>query len=121
MDLVNEMVFHHQFGSGKITNQTMTRITVEFFKGHEVKKFPYPDVFETFLELNNPVMKQDIQEELRMVHKKQDLERQRREEEMERRREDEHRMMLAEKRATAKTKSSSKKSNKTAAKVKGKD
>ena len=120
MNMINETVFHRQFGSGTITDQTMTRITVEFCKEHGIKKFAYPYAFETYLELSNPVMKQNVQKDLREIHQREASERQQHAEEEVRRMETERKLLLEQKRTAAKKKSSSRKSM-TTAKEKGRD
>lgn len=121
MNMVNETVFHRQFGSGTITDQTMTRITVEFCEEHGIKKFSYPYAFENYLELSNPVMKQNVQDDLRKIHQREESDRQQHAEEEVRRLETGRQLLLEQKRTAAKVKSSAKKSKASVPKEKGKD
>lgn len=107
MNIVNEPVYHRQFGTGMITEQTATMVTVEFCEEHGTKKFLYPSAFETFLKLINPIVKQKINDELREIREREELERQRRTDEKERRQKEELRILLEQKRAAAKKRSSS--------------
>lgn len=108
MKLINEPVHHHQYGSGTITDQTMTRVTVEFCEDHGRKMFQYPYVFETFLELINPDVNQKMHEELRALHEREELERQLHTEELERNQGEKRRILQEEKRAAARKQTSSK-------------
>ena len=110
MNIVNESVRHRQFGSGTITEQTVTVVTVEFCEEHGTKKFLYPSAFETFLELSNSIVKQKMDEELREFREQEELERQRRVAEEERRQMEKRRILLEQKRTAAKKPSSPKKS-----------
>lgn len=102
MNIVNELVCHRIFGPGTITEQTVTRVTVEFCEEHGTKKFLYPTTFETFLELSNPMVKEKMDDELRVFRKYEEVERQQRAEENARRQEEERRILLEQKRKTVK-------------------
>jgi len=54
VDLTNELVTHSVFGTGKVTGQEHTRITIQFAKEIGIKQFIYPDAFEKFLKMSNP-------------------------------------------------------------------
>jgi hypothetical protein len=102
MNIVNEPVRHRQFGSGTITEQTVMMVTVEFCEEHGSKKFLYPSAFETFLELSNPIVKQKMDDKLREIREREELEQQRADEE-ERRQEEERRILLEQKRKAVKS------------------
>lgn len=61
MNLLNEKVTHNVFGNGKIVSQDETVITIDF--NEDVKRFVYPDIFETFVSLKD----QDIAASLKQV------------------------------------------------------
>lgn len=121
MNLINETVFHSQFGSGVVTEQSMTRITVKFGEEYGIKKFSYPHAFEAFLELADSVKKHNVQDELREIYLHEELERRHRAEEEERRQEADRLLLLEQKRAAAKVRSSTRKTKPPVSKVKGKD
>ena len=60
MDLTGKRVYHRGFGDGIITEQKKTTIVVTFRDG--AKMFSYPDCFQTFLEILDTDLKEDIQE-----------------------------------------------------------
>lgn len=60
MDLTGKRVNHRSFGDGVITEQKKTTIVVTFRDG--TKMFSYPDCFQTFLEILDTDLKEDIQE-----------------------------------------------------------
>ena len=60
MDLTGKRVYHRGFGDGVITEQKKTTIVVTFRDG--AKMFSYPDCFQTFLEILDTDLKEDIQE-----------------------------------------------------------
>ena len=109
MDLINKQVRHRQFGLGKISNQTMTAVTVRFCEKDGTKKFLYPSSFESFLELCDSTAKEEMDDELRLIRKRAEEERRKRAEENEKRREEEQRVLLEQKRVDAKKRSPAKK------------
>jgi hypothetical protein len=60
LDLTNELVRHYVFGQGKVTHQEITRITIQFAREIGVKQFIYPDAFEKFLIMCNPIAAQFV-------------------------------------------------------------
>lgn len=60
MDLTGKRVYHRGFGDGVITEQKKTTIVVTFRDG--AKMFSYPDCFQTFLEILDTDLKEEIQE-----------------------------------------------------------
>jgi hypothetical protein len=121
MNLINETVFHTQFGSGVVTEQTMTRITIKFGEEYGIKKFSYPHAFGAFLELADPAKKHNMQDELRELYQREEQERRQRAEVEERRLEAERQIMLEQKRASSKKKSSTRKAKMPVSIEKGKD
>jgi len=51
VNLINKEITHKVFGNGNIVEQNDSVITVNFNDG--IKKFVYPDAFETFISLND--------------------------------------------------------------------
>lgn len=102
MNVINELVYHRQFGSGTITGQTMTTVTVEFCEEYGIKKFLCPSAFESFLALCDPDVRQKMDNVLKENHEREALARQQRAEEEERNREEERRILLEQKRTAAK-------------------
>ena len=64
MDLINELVEHPVFGSGRVISQDDRRITIQFSKQTGVKRFLYPDAFEKYLNMCNPAAAQNVQADL---------------------------------------------------------
>lgn len=62
MNLTGKRVYHRKFGDGIITEQKETTIAVAFW--NETKMFSYPDCFQTFLEILDTDLKEEIQEEV---------------------------------------------------------
>ncbi|MBD7986274.1 malate synthase [Sporosarcina sp. Sa2YVA2] len=53
MNLLNEEITHKVFGEGNIVEHEDSVLTVDF--NTDIKKFVYPDAFENFLTLNDPL------------------------------------------------------------------
>ncbi|WP_210468081.1 malate synthase [Sporosarcina sp. 6E9] len=51
MNLINEEITHKVFGEGNIVDHVDSVITIEF--NEDIKKFVYPDAFQTFITLND--------------------------------------------------------------------
>jgi len=60
VNLTNELVTHSVFGTGKVTGQENTRITIQFAKEIGIKQFIYPDAFEKFLNISNPKLAKSV-------------------------------------------------------------
>ncbi len=67
MDIVNEQVQHNRFGMGRVTDQSIDVITVEFSESHTTKSFLYPSAFESFLTLCNPLLQEKQMDEIRQI------------------------------------------------------
>ena len=59
-------MLHSQFGTGTVTAQTETLLTVEF-DGSLIKKFIYPDVFLKLLRLSSPAKQDELDNELKEI------------------------------------------------------
>ena len=70
MNLINKEITHKVFGNGNIVEQNDSVITVNFNDG--IKKFVYPDAFETFISLND----QDTAKNLQKIIAEKEIERQ---------------------------------------------
>lgn len=103
MNVINELIHHQQFGSGKVTNQTMNIVTVKFRGEYGVKKFVYPNAFESYLELCNPNVKHEMNDVLLENLKQEELER------LQHIEEEERRIMLEQKPKTVRKKAAPKK------------
>lgn len=64
MTLINQRIDHKRFGEGTIVFHEKGKISVRFAANDEVKSFVYPDSFETFLKLSDPVMEKMVHKEL---------------------------------------------------------
>lgn len=62
MKLIGHEVLHKAFGKGKIIELEHDKITVEFKDG--VKQLAYPDVFEDFMKVQDPLMEKVVQKAL---------------------------------------------------------
>lgn len=67
MNIVHERVNHLKFGTGTITAQDSSTVTVKFSKEYGSKKFLYPSVFKIFLNLCNPFMNEQMSNELQLI------------------------------------------------------
>lgn len=110
MNVQNEEILHKEFGVGTIVKQTATTVTVQFGDQHGVKNFLYPSAFESYLELRNPGLKEQMSDELRLYQVRIEKERQKHLDECKRRME-ERRAAMLEKKRTSKGKSSTRKSS----------
>ena len=63
MNLLNENIKHTAFGNGQIIQQEENRVSIQFTDQDSVKKFVYPDAFETHLKLNNEALANEMREE----------------------------------------------------------
>jgi len=102
MNLTNKKVHHRQFGDGIVTGQTISKVTVQFSEEYGEKKFLYPSAFESFLTINSPALREQMDAELLAIRERLEDERRQREEEAEQRREEEKRALLKQKRGAAK-------------------
>ena len=78
MDLTNELVEHPVFGTGRVIIQDKQRINIQFSRETAIKRFIYPDAFEQFLSMYNPVAAQMVLADL--AAKKERIEEQQRKE-----------------------------------------
>jgi len=59
VNLIDEEITHKVFGEGNIIDQDESFITIDF--NEEIKKFVYPDVFETFIKLHDHDLAKSIE------------------------------------------------------------
>ncbi|NTW70895.1 MAG: hypothetical protein HGA49_01465 [Eubacteriaceae bacterium] len=95
--VLNNKVHHDKFGEGIVTDQTISKITIQFSEEFGEKKFMYPSAFESFLTMGNPALQEMIDDELRTIRKQLEAEGKQREEEAEQRRIEEQRALLKKK------------------------
>ena len=81
MNLLQQQVRHRQFGTGRVTGQQQSVITVQFDPPYGEKNFLCPAAFEQFLSLTDAQQQQLLQAELDQLHLQAELERKAREEE----------------------------------------
>jgi len=67
MNTVREQVNHTKFGAGTVIAQDTTTVTVKFSKEYGSKKFLYPSAFLSFLELLDPSIKEQMDNELQSI------------------------------------------------------
>ena len=67
MNIINEQVKHLKFGTGTVTAQDPSTVTVKFSEKYGSKKFLYPSAFKSFLELLDPSAKERMGIELQMI------------------------------------------------------
>jgi len=60
MDLINELVEHSVFGTGKVIGQDDKQITIQFPEVKGGKCFVYPDAFEKYLTMCNPSLAEKV-------------------------------------------------------------
>ena len=65
MDIQDAKVLSETFGTGTVTEQSETTVTVDF--NGEVKKFLYPSVFAEYLVAENPATQAAIQSEIASI------------------------------------------------------
>ena len=65
MDLIKEKVEHVSFGEGIILEVKEDKVYVSFQNQEDTKAFKYPEAFEKYLKVKNPVAEENILEELR--------------------------------------------------------
>lgn len=70
MEFIGEIVEHKAFGTGKIEEFNDTYIVVKFENG-ALKDFVFPDVFDSYLKLNNSTLAEQVEEKLIVYRKKQ--------------------------------------------------
>ncbi len=116
MKLVHEQVHHTKFGVGTVIRQTESVIEVKFKKEFGNKKFIYPEAFETFLKLCNPVSQEGIAEELRQIKEELDSRRKMRKDAEQKVIDDNRSDLLQKKRAAAKVTTAAKAAAKKTAK-----
>lgn len=68
MNLINEQAEHKVFGMGKIIEQELDRMVIQFSEKYGTKRFIYPDAFGTYLKLNDARLETGMQEELKKLH-----------------------------------------------------
>lgn len=102
LNVVNKNVKHSCFGTGSVTAQTETSIEVQFSPEYGVKKFVYPDAFETHLKLCDADMQEEMVKELKSLKEQASEENKKLAEEDTMRREAARRTLLEQKRATIK-------------------
>jgi len=97
MNIIHEQVNHLKFGTGTVTAQDPSTVTVKFAKEFGLKKFLYPSAFRTFLELCDPSSKEQMVNELQLIQTLEETERNDRLAE-----EEKHRAFLEQKRVPKK-------------------
>lgn len=70
MKLYGEVVKHKFFGRGKIVEFANNYVTVLFDESKEKKKFAYPTAFGSFLELGNKSFLKQIEEDKKVIAKR---------------------------------------------------
>lgn len=80
MNVLNEPVYHHKFGTGIVTDQTETNISVKFSELDDIKKFVYPTVFEFYLRLCNSEIQVKMNDEIQQIQMQMEAERKQKEE-----------------------------------------
>jgi hypothetical protein len=78
MDLKHEQVTHFKFGTGTITAQDSSTVTVKFSKEYGSKKFLYPSAFQSFLDLCDPSINERMGNELHLIQTLAEAERNKR-------------------------------------------
>lgn len=67
MNLMHERVEHKTFGVGEIIHQEGNIIQVRFRESSSIKKFLFPDSFETFLSVCNADLIPEVEEALHIT------------------------------------------------------
>jgi hypothetical protein len=75
MNIIHEQVKHLKFGTGTITAQDSSTVTVQFSKEYGSKKFLYPSAFKFFLNLCNPAINERMSNELKLIQTFAEMER----------------------------------------------
>lgn len=78
MNIVHEQVNHLKFGTGTITAQDSSTVTVKFSKEYGSKKFLYPSAFKSYLDLCDPSIKERMSNELQLIQTLAETERNKR-------------------------------------------
>lgn len=78
MNVMHEQVNHLKFGTGTITAQDSSTVTVKFSKEYGSKKFLYPSAFKLFLDLCDPSIKERMSNELQLIQTLAETERNKR-------------------------------------------
>ena len=78
MNVIHEQVNHLKFGTGTITAQDSSTVTVKFSKEYGSKKFLYPSAFKLFLDLCDPSIKERMSNELQLIQTLAETERNKR-------------------------------------------
>lgn len=104
MELKGQQVRHHQFGTGNITEQSQSAVTVMFGGEAGEKRFIYPVAFEQYLELCNPSTRDRMALELKVRHDAAASDRRRSLETAGKLREEERKVALDKKKAESKKK-----------------
>ncbi len=65
MDLIKEKVEHISFGEGIILEVKDDKVYVGFQNQENTKAFKFPEAFEKYLKVQNPVLEKGILEELK--------------------------------------------------------
>lgn len=71
MKMVGSKVFHTKYGDGIILSQNEKHILVKFTSESEIKKFPYPSCFQTFLKMVDSQIESIIRNEITEFQKKE--------------------------------------------------
>jgi hypothetical protein len=103
MNVMHEQVNHLKFGTGTITAQDSSTVTVKFSKEYGSKKFLYPSAFKSFLNLCNPSINERMGNELKLIQTFAEIERNNR------LAEEENKRTLLEQKAASKKKAPAKK------------
>jgi hypothetical protein len=67
VNILHENVKHAVFGGGEIIAQSDSMVTVRFQDSNNEKKFLYPQAFDQYLKLTNPVLLPELESELRVL------------------------------------------------------
>jgi len=78
MNVMHEQINHLKFGTGMITAQDSSTVTVKFSKEYGSKKFFYPSAFKSYLALCDPSIKERMSNELQLIQTLAETERNKR-------------------------------------------
>ncbi|MEO3946387.1 hypothetical protein [Gorillibacterium sp. CAU 1737] len=80
MKLINQKVEHPAFGNGQIITVEDARMVIEFAAPVGQKAFVYPDAFEHYLRLDDPLASEYANTLLRRKHEEKEVEKLRQQE-----------------------------------------
>ncbi len=67
MRLCNEVVYHKYFGKGNIVEYINDYVFVLFDNDHEIRKFKYPEAFDTYIKLDNQELMKDVEKDKKKI------------------------------------------------------